>query len=349
MILNNFYEILMLVKYPLIGLFFSLIALSFYWMPIFNFFKLKTYNNIQRVHKYEVSRLGGLVIYFYLWILYLFGFVESNLFFNILLSALPIIFISLREDLAHNTSPKIRLFSMIISCLIFFYINPMYFPAIEIPLIGQFISLYPVSIIFFTFCILVSVNGMNLIDGCNGLFGLTALIQLLSITLIAFHYDDIELVRISLLFIMPLLAFLFFNYPYGKIFAGDLGAYFYGFVIALLNIYLFGRHKDLIDWLAILILFYPSMELLFSFTRKIKNQQSPFDADKNHLHSLINRKLSLLFKSTIVSNSTTTIVLFVFWSTPILFYIFAPLTIYSVTSSIMALTILYLLTYILFK
>ena len=71
---NNFLEILLLLKYPLLGLFFVLSLLSFCWTPIFNFFKLKTYNCIQRAHKNEVARLGGVVIYLFFLGYILIGF-----------------------------------------------------------------------------------------------------------------------------------------------------------------------------------------------------------------------------------------------------------------------------------
>ena len=343
--LNNVFDILVSIKYPLIGLFFSFIALSFYWTPIFKFFKLKSYDNVQRVHKSEVSRLGGLIIYFFLWTIYLNGFHENNLFFYILTSAFPIIVVNLKEDLHHNTSPLIRLFSMLISCLIFFYLYPIDLPEIDIPLIGQFISSYPLAIIFFTFSIIVVMNGMNLIDGMNGLFGFTATMQMILVAFIALKFNDIALFNTSIIFTLPLIFFLFFNFPLGKIFIGDLGAYLYGFIISILIIYLFGKHQELLSWLAVLILFYPCMELLFSYTRKVKNRHSPFDADSKHLHTLINSKLKKIFNNSLQSNNICTLSLFVFWLTPFFFCKFIPINFKSIIFTIILLVMLYLLFY----
>ena len=52
--------------------------------------------------------------------------------------------------------------------------------------------------------------------------------------------------------------FVIFNFPIGKIFVGDFAAYFYGFLNSILTIYFFGKHSDLLSWLAILILFFGS-------------------------------------------------------------------------------------------
>ena len=289
--MNNFFELLMLLKYPLIGLFLCMAIFSFYWDSICNFFHLKKYDNIQRVHKNEVSRLGGLLVFLFLCSILFLGFFENHLFQNILISAVPFLVISLKEDLIINTEPKNRLIVMTLSCFIFFYINPVEFPKIDIPYLENFISFYPISIIFFTFAILVVMNGTNLIDGINGLFGLTALFQLCSIILLAINVKDVDIVNLCIVLILPLLIFLLFNFPLGKIFAGDSGAYFYGFVNSIICIYLFGKYENLLSWLAVLIMLYPCFELLFSFIRKIYNNVSPLKPDLKHLHSLIFKSL----------------------------------------------------------
>ena len=343
--LNFFFETLEILKYPIIGLFITFSVLSFYWVRIFKFFNLREYNNIQRVHQNEVPRFGGFTIYIFLWCLLLFRIINEPFVFNLLIASIPFVIISFKEDLFHNTSPKIRLISMIFGCLIFFYINPIKFPIIEIPYIGEVIGIYPVSIVFFTFSALVVMNGMNLIDGMHGLFGLTAFLQLVALGFIAYHLNNFQFLNIVIICLIPLLIFLFFNFPFGKIFIGDLGAYFYGFINALLTIYLFGNHTNLLSWLAVLILFYPCMELLFSYYRKIKNNKSPFDADNKHLHSLLNKKFFFKLKNKSLGNSLSTISLFIFWLVPIVIAINFEKNIYIVSLSLICLSCFYIYLY----
>lgn len=149
--ITNFVEIFVLLKYPLFGLFFCLSIISFFWIPFFKVFKLKAYNNIQRVHENEVSRLGGLFLYIFFWLIYAFDFINNILLLNILISSLPFVIVALKEDIFHNTSPMNRLISMAISCFIFFYIYPYKFPKIDIPFLGDLISFYPISFAFFFF------------------------------------------------------------------------------------------------------------------------------------------------------------------------------------------------------
>ena len=128
--------------------------------------------------------------------------------------------------------------------------------------------------------------------------------------------------NISFILLLPLLSFLLFNFPFGKIFVGDLGAYFYGFAISLVTIYFFGKHQELLSWSAALLLFYPSSELLYSYLRKIINKQSPMDPDNEHLHSLIFNRLIKNVNTQNVSNARTTLILSFFWVLPPLLFIY---------------------------
>lgn len=310
---NNFINILSFNGLPLALLGVVFFIFAFFWSKLFAIFNLKSYHAVQRVHENEIFRLSGFMIYLFFAMLYLFHYFDSNLIVNILISSIPLVIVGLKEDLFHNTSPRSRLFFMTMSCLIFFYMNPITFPVLDIPLLGALINFYPISIIFFTFSVLVFMNGMNLIDGMNGLLGFTALFLLLAISLIAFNVGDFYIMEIAVLFASPLIIFLLFNFPFGKIFMGDGGAYFYGFVIAILMIYLFGKYDSLLSWSAVLVLFYPCMELLFSFTRKIINKKDPFAPDDMHLHSLIYKVLFRTLKKQVLSNFLTTLSLFYFW------------------------------------
>lgn len=340
--LNIFVENLIFTKAPLFGLLCCLVAISFNWQSISMFLKLVKYSNVQRVHNGEVSRLGGLLIYFYLFCIYFLNYINQQFIFNILISALPFVFVSVKEDLFYNTTPKIRLISMIISCLIFFYINPLEFPVINIPYLNDLLNFYPIQIIFFTFSIIIVMNGMNLIDGMNGLLTFTSIFQLMALILLASLNNDYELIFLLIIFIIPMILFLFFNFPFAKVFIGDTGAYFIGFVNSILVIYLFGKNENISSWLAVLILFYPSFELFFSFIRKVLSDLSPFKPDLFHLHSII-YKLFLQNKYK-YANALTTLSLFMFYVTPLAFIYY--LNLYQNSLSILYIIFLLLILYL---
>ena len=346
--ISNFFDQSFIKSY-FITLSIVFLLVSFFWQSLFSFFNLNQYKSVQRVHLGEVPRLGGFIFYIFFWAIWFLEIIQDAIYFNILLSALPFFVISFREDLFQDISPKIRLGAMITSVVIFFYINPMNFPIINIPFVQNLFQSYPFNIIFFGFSLIVLMNGMNLIDGMNGLFGFTALFQLLSLCFISYLVNDVLLLNISLFFSTSLIIFLSFNFPFGKIFVGDSGAYLYGFIIGIITLYLFGRNENLYSWSAVLILFYPCMELLFSYVRKVVSGKSPFVPDSFHLHSLIQKMLFIKFKNVTKSNSITTISLFPFWLFPFVFCIFFYNNLLLVIISLISLIIIYSLLYMLYK
>lgn len=125
---------------------------------------------------------------------------------------------------------------------------------------------------------------MNLIDGVNGLCGAVALSILCSLLFLSYKTSDIALLSLIFSVILLLIPFMFMNYPYGKIFLGDLGAYSLGLIVSILTIVLFGRHPEISPWGAVLILIYPFTEIVFSLLRRIFNGTSIYLPDTTHLH-----------------------------------------------------------------
>ena len=96
-------------------------------------------------------------------------------------------------------------------------------------------------------------------------------------------------------------------------FAGDLGAYAFGYIVAILLIIFFGRYPEFLTWQAILILFYPAFELLFTVIRRMKDDKSPLQADRLHLHQLIFTILENRLSKSVRANALTTVLLFPVW------------------------------------
>ena len=282
-------------------------------------------------------------MYIFLTIVAFFS-IESHYLNVILISALPIVLIGSKEDLFHNTSPKLRLIMMTISAGLFIFMLPTNLPEIDFPVINQILSIGFMKELFFMFCILVIINGNNFIDGVNGNLAFTNIIQLISLALLASMLGDIVIAQLSFLLLIPLIIFALFNFPFGKIFCGDAGAYFYGFAISASAIYLFGTYDDLLSWNAILILIYPSIELLFSFIRKkFFENKSAFTADAKHLHSLIFRYINKQ-NSRCIDNSVVIFYLLPFIAAPLLTY-FIHEDIFAILFVIFVLFALYIMMY----
>ena len=328
--MTNIYEICSLCCnfYPISIMLFLYAYISFSWDNIFqNISWLKKYRATQRVHDGEVPRLGGLVLIIGLFLFLFFsqGHTDNKFLFTLLVTCIPLYLIGLKEDLMHNTGALNRLIVMFLISFLFFNNYEIIFPKIEPPLIGILFENTPIiTFLFYSLCTVILMNGNNLIDGVNGLMAITNLMQCLALALLMHFFGNYDLIANIMLLSICLLAFLLFNYPLGKIFMGDLGAYFIGFYIGIITIDFFGRNPTLHPVNALLILFYPSFELLFSIIRKLVCKRNPFLPDDQHLHIKIFYFYKNKFNNNFFANMLVTPTLFLIWALPtisvILFY-----------------------------
>jgi UDP-GlcNAc:undecaprenyl-phosphate GlcNAc-1-phosphate transferase len=288
-----------------------------YWAGFSKYFNIDNYGSVQKIHKKPTPRLAGLISFIYI-LLYviLFNNSSSFLFYKIIvLGFLPLAIISIKEDIFHNTRPYTRLLMMVISSFITFNLFGFQFPDLNIIFLRTILFFDFSKIIFFTFCVCILINGFNFIDGTNGLLGFNTLLQNSIIAFLAYQVNDIYIFNITLIFFPVLLIYILFNFPYGKIFAGDFGAYFYAFYIANITILLFYRNSELSPYYAVMILIYPAFEVFFTLVRKKIKKMSPTEPDLKHLHSKIYIFLVLKNIHPRLSNSLVCIILF-----PLIFF-----------------------------
>jgi UDP-GlcNAc:undecaprenyl-phosphate GlcNAc-1-phosphate transferase len=138
--------------------------------------------------------------------------------------------------------------------------------------------------------------------------------------LLFLSYKTNDVVMLSAIFnvILILIPFLIINYPYGKIFLGDLGAYSLGLIISMLTIVLFGRHPEISPWGAVLILIYPFTEIVFSLSRRILNGVSIYRPDTSHLHLKIFHFFRPQSAYKKIANALVTPTLSVLWLFPLI-------------------------------
>jgi UDP-GlcNAc:undecaprenyl-phosphate/decaprenyl-phosphate GlcNAc-1-phosphate transferase len=174
------------------------------------------------------------------------------------------------------------------------------------------------AIIFFSLGLIGLMNGINFIDGMNGLAVLTIMGALSSCIALSYIAKDNQAFIVLVPWLIMLSIFLLFNYPFGKIFLGDSGAYFIGILLGIWLIDFFARHNQISSWNALLIIFYPSIEVIYSVIRKISQGKSPFYPDREHLHIKIFDIVYLATKKPLYANNVTTIFLAIFWLAPAL-------------------------------
>ena len=296
----------------------SILFITFTFFLIFFKDKLTTfipdYNSVQKIHNSLVPPFGGIIIALFYYC-YLFIYKPSALIldWHILFPAIFILIIGIIEDTKGNVSANIRFFIIFMASIIYLISTPE-LPKLDVKILGPFLEDHKyLKILFFAIGLTALSNGLNMIDGMNGLAGFTALSTLVGIASILvlnqkFDFVKIEILSLSILVIL----FLLFNFPFGKIFLGDAGAYWLGWI---LGVYVIDMYVDqnLNSWGAILLIFYPCTEVLFSTIRKLLQGKSPLKPDNEHLHIKLYYMLKGPSERNLEFNSFTTLCLMPFW------------------------------------
>src|SRR5699024_10392748 len=134
------------------------------------------------------------------------------------------------------------------------------------------------------FWILVITNVINLIDGLDGLAGGVSSIFLVTLGFMAVMMGDMFVLTISLILIGSTLGFLVYNFYPAKIFMGDTGALFLGYVIALLSLLGFKNVTFFSLIIPVIILGVPISDTLFAMVRRFVQKRSIVAPDRQHLH-----------------------------------------------------------------
>ncbi|MEI8033222.1 MAG: glycosyltransferase [Chlorobiaceae bacterium] len=251
-----------------------------------------TTTGIQKFHSCQTPRVGGIAIFI--------GFIAAwlissgsiaTLLGSMLIASLPAFAAGLTEDITKRVGVRTRLIATMISGLVAWKYTGYSIGHLAIPGIDNLLGYLPISIAFTAFAVAGVANAANIIDGFNGLAAGTMMICFSALCVIAGLVGDVELFRICLLLVIVIAGFLILNFPFGKIFMGDGGAYLLGFMLAWVAVMLPQRNPMVSPWAPMLVCSYPIIETIFSMGRRTLNRAHPGHPDIGHLHSLIKIKV----------------------------------------------------------
>ena len=247
---------------------------------------------VQKFHHQPTPRIAGIPVFMSFFIgLWYIDLQEVDYIF-LLLASLPVFVSGAVEDIIVRVSPLKRMISTLVSIAMVFVLFDVGIDSLGFAPIDYLLSNSIVSLLFTLLVVGGAVNAVNIIDGYNGLMTGYGIIVLIAITYVANILGDDLIIQLSLILIASLLGVFIFNFPFGKIFMGDGGAYFVGFMLAVIGLILVDRHEELSNWFVLLIFIYPMYELLYSiYRRKIIHKVDVSQPDANHLHSLVYQKL----------------------------------------------------------
>ena len=270
--MNNWVELLLFFLASLVG--------NFLMMKYGSQIAFSKGNQPQDVHQGPISRLGGLILIILFFIYTILGQIISLSF---LCFSLFVLIPALLEDFGFDLNPLMRLSTILIGCFVL-VINLNYLPPFNLSFLNIVFNNFYFQIIFYMLALATVINGQNIIDGTNGLSACTGIVIFVCIGYLGVEINNPEIIQIAFFMIILLISFLLFNFPFGKIFLGDAGSYFIGLLAGYLIIETFATNPQLPTWSAVIILFYPALEVIFSYFRKIYSHQSPFLPDRKHLH-----------------------------------------------------------------
>lgn len=267
----------------------ALILLTSRWHGRWSFDSL---NGSQKFHRELTPRIGGLAVIGSCFMAFLVNKdVELvGILRPILVCALIPFFFGFREDLTKDGSVLLRLSTSVVAAGAGVWLTGIYLNHVDVVWLDQLLGIPSIAIIFTLFAVAGLTNAINILDGFNGLASGVALIILLFISGMAVQVGDHDLAEIALILFAAIVGFMLFNYPFGKIFLGDCGAYFIGFMLAWLAILLPMRNPEVSPWASLLVCAYPVWEAIYSMCRRIKNKTKVTQADDQHLHSLVKRR-----------------------------------------------------------
>ena len=149
-----------------------------------------------------------------------------------------------------------------------------------------------VSFLFALIAVAGIANAVNIVDGYNGLSGFLAVFILGALAYVSFLVGDTFILDCCLILLGAILGFLVWNFPLGRIFLGDGGAYFIGFIIAELSVLLVHGHPEVSPWFPLMLVAYPVWETLFSiYRKKLVRGNSPGQPDGLHFHMLVYKRV----------------------------------------------------------
>lgn len=251
----------------------------------------------QKFHAIATPRVGGLAV--------LAGILTTGIgllpvehrfsaeeYAYFVLASLPAFAGGFAEDITKRVGVITRLSFTMIAAFLGAWLISAVLRKIDVPLFDHLLLWTPFAVAFTVFAVSGVANSINIIDGYNGLVSGYSMLVLAAIAWVATQVGDMFVFTAAMSMLGALLGFFVWNYPRGRIFLGDGGAYLLGFWLAELSVLLVARHPTVSPWFPLVLLLYPVFETVFSiYRRKVYRGSDPGQPDALHFHQLVYMRL----------------------------------------------------------
>lgn len=226
----------------------------------------------RKVHSSPTARLGGITFFVAFFLSLAISPVDIELKIPLILGGSTIFLVGLLDD-SLSISPFAKLCGQFIAVSVFVFSGGL----------GNVPG--PVLCIAALVWIVFIINATNLSDGLDGLAGGMTASQALCIAAVALISNNLNVFCCSLLLIASILGFLPRNVPRAKMFMGDCGSLYLGFILSALALNLALSSKSALGVAGIFFIFrVPSADTVQSIFRRLLKKRNPFSADRGHFH-----------------------------------------------------------------
>ncbi len=237
--------------------------------------------NARKVHVRTMPRIGGLAIFIAFLIGYALLLPASRYNDAILIGAVVIVLTGLIDD-RFQLSARVKLMGQMIATVVVLN-SGMRIEMINLPF-DQQLYLGSWSIPVTVLWLIGITNAINLIDGLDGLAAGVSSIALGTIAVLAIIQGNVYLTMMALLLLASTLGFLVHNFYPAKIFMGDTGALFLGYMLAVFSLIGFKNVTLFSLVVPVLLLGLPISDTIFAIVRRLVQGRPPMSPDKSHMH-----------------------------------------------------------------
>ncbi len=240
----------------------------------------------RRMHKEPIPRLGGLAVFFAFLVTVLLLVPMNRELQGILLGAVIIVVLGVIDD-SVSLPAMVKFVVQIFAALVVVYHGTRIDVISNVNIFSDtaYFSLGGWGIPVTVFWIVAITNAVNLIDGLDGLSVGVCTIASISLLIISAILSELTLVVIMAALAGACLGFLPYNINPAKMFVGDTGATFLGFILATMSIQgTFKTYAILSFAVPFLVLGLPIFDTAFAICRRLLHGQSPMHADRGHVH-----------------------------------------------------------------
>ncbi|MEK4484779.1 MraY family glycosyltransferase [Psychrobacillus sp. FSL H8-0484] len=241
--------------------------------------------NHRKVHARIMPRLGGLAIFFAFLVAFAFYRPDGEYDKAMLLGALIIIITGVLDDMFEITA-KAKLLGQLLAAGSIVIYGGLQIEFINLPfgIFGGQLEFGYFAIPLTILWIIGITNAVNLIDGLDGLAAGVSAIALITLSGVAIMMGNPFVAAMAAILAASTLGFLVFNFYPAKIFMGDTGALFLGFMISVLALLGFKNVTVVALIIPIIVLGVPISDTFFAIVRRIRMKQPLSAPDKSHLH-----------------------------------------------------------------